>query len=71
MKAEIRIRFSRCANPVLVGALDRPAFDRTQLCFLFEGLSNALDRQEEVVENLAEVEGLCQSRECCWRFVAA
>jgi len=31
-------------NPVLVGALDRPAFDRTQLCLL-EGLFNALDRQ--------------------------
>jgi len=31
-------------NPVFVSALDRPAFDRTQLCFL-EGLSNALDRQ--------------------------
>ena len=30
--------------PVSVSALDRPAFDRTQLCLL-EGLSNALDRQ--------------------------
>ena len=31
-------------NPVLFSALDRPAFDRTELCLL-EGLSNALDRQ--------------------------
>jgi len=44
MKPEIEIGFQRCANSGLVGALDRPAFDRTQLC-LFEGLSNALDRE--------------------------
>ena len=31
-------------NPVLFSALDRPAFDITQLCLL-EGISNALDRQ--------------------------
>jgi len=28
-------------NPVLVGAVDRPAFDRTQLCLL-EGLSKCI-----------------------------
>ena len=45
MKPEIEIGFRDVQIPVSVSALDRPEFDRTQLCLL-EGLSNALDRQQ-------------------------
>jgi len=34
MKPEIETGFERGAIPVWVSALDRPAFDRTQLCLL-------------------------------------
>ena len=40
-----RNRILEVQIPVLVSALDRPAFDRTQLCLL-AGLSNALARQK-------------------------
>jgi len=42
----------------LDSALDRPAFDRTQLCLL-EGLSNALDRQHAHVSVFASLARKC------------
>ena len=64
MGSEMCIRdrdFREVQNPVLVGALDRPAFDRTQLClFILICLFSSL--RDFVVMSAANIKTDCKVR---------